>query len=189
MDAHEILNAAGRAGRAGFRSQGAAIIVSNKVIGIEENTLSGDWFDLKKDIFSKGDHCLEVEDPLFRLTTINTEEDEITTEQRIVLMKLNLAGVEEKKIVSKSLYAYQLKQQEKDITQFEERISELTSLYSGEEQAPLLELSLKTGIDSQLLDLFYKWLEKKEANESYSVEKVLVLYCSWLKDNPQSLQQ
>ena len=189
MDAHEILNAAGRAGRAGFRSQGASIIVSNKVIGIEENTLTGDWFDLKNDIFSKGDQCLKVEDPLIGLAAINTEEGEISPEQKIVLMKLNLAGEADKKIVSKSLYAYQLKRQEKDANPFEERVAELASLYSVEELTPLLELSLKTGIDSHLLDIFYKWLEDKEADESYTVEEVLDLYCGWLKDNPQSLEQ
>lgn len=189
MDAHEILNAAGRAGRAGFRSQGAAIIVSNKVIGIEKNTLTGDWFDLKKDIFSKGDQCLKVEDPLIDLTGINTEYGEITAEQKNVLMKLNLAGVNEKAFVSKSFYAYQLKQQEQDIKPFEERISELTLQFAGEEQTPLLELSLKTGIGSQLLGEFYKWLEDQETDESYTVEEVLNLYCGWLKDNPQSLEQ
>lgn len=189
LDAHEILNAAGRAGRAGFRSQGAAIIVSNKVIGIEKNTLTGDWFDLKKDIFSKGDQCLKVEDPLIELTGINTEDGEITAEQKNVLMKLNLAGVNEKAFVSKSFYAYQLKQQEQDIKLFEERISELTLQFAGEEQTPLLELSLKTGIGSQLLSEFYKWLEDQEADESYTVEEVLNLYCGWLRDNPQSLEQ
>lgn len=189
MDAHEILNAAGRAGRAGFRSQGAAIIVSNKVIGIEENTLTGEWFDLKKDIFSKGDQCLKVEDPLVGLTYINAEDGEITTEQKNVLMKLNLAGENEKTIVSKSFYAYQLKQQEKELKPFEERIAELTSLYSGEEQTPLMELSLKTGIDSLLLSDFYKWLADREVSGNYSVEEVLNLYSGWLKDNPISLQR
>lgn len=189
MDAHEILNAAGRAGRAGFRSQGAAIIVSNKVIGIEKNTLTGDWFDLKKEIFSKGDQCLKVEDPLIGLAGINTEDGEITTEQKNVLMKLNLAGVNEKAFVSKSFYAYQLKQQEQALKPLEERISELTLQFAGEEQTPLLELSLKTGIGSQLLIEFYKWLEDHEADKSYTVEEVLNLYCGWLKDNPLSLEQ
>lgn len=184
MDAHEILNAAGRAGRAGFRSQGAAIIVSNKVIGIEENTLTDEWFDLKNDIFSKGDQCLKVEDPLVGLVTIDQEEGEITTEQRNVLMKLSLAGEDEKRIVSKSFYAYQMKQQEKDIKPFEERIADLISRFSGEEQTPLLELSLKTGIEWQLLSGFYKWLEEGEADGNYTVEEVVSLYCGWLKENP-----
>lgn len=184
MDAHEILNAAGRAGRAGFRSQGAAIIVSNKVIGIEENTLTGEWFDLKNDIFSKGDQCLKVEDPLIGLVSINIEEGEITAEQRNVLMKLNLAGADEKLFVSKSFYAYQMRQQEKDIKPFEERIADLISRFSGEEQTPLLELSLKTGIEGQLLSDFYKWLEEGEADGNYTVEEVVSLYCGWLKENP-----
>lgn len=189
MDAHEILNAAGRAGRAGFRSQGAAIIVSNKVIGIEEDTLTGEWFDLKKDIFSKGDQCLKVEDPLIGLADINVEDSAITTEQKNVLMKLNLAGENGKTIISKSFYAYQLKQQEKEIKPFEERITELASLYSGEEQTPLMELSLKTGIEGQLLSDFYKWLDEGDVGDDYTVEEVLNLYCRWLKEKPLSLQR
>ena len=48
----------------------------------------------------------------------------------------------------------------------------------------MLELSLKTGIDGQLLGDFYRWLEEGEADGNYSVEEVLNLYCGWLKENP-----
>ena len=123
------------------------------------------------------------------LADISVEDSEITTEQKNVLMKLNLAGENGKTIISKSFYAYQLKQQEKEIKPFEERITELASLYSGEEQTPLMELSLKTGIESQLLSDFYKWLDEGDVGDDYTVEEVLNLYCRWLKEKPLSLQR
>ncbi len=189
MDAHEILNAAGRAGRAGFRSQGAAILVSNKVIGIQDKTLTKDWFDLKNEIFSKGDQCLKIEDPFGKLAESTVADEEMSTEQKIVLMKLNLLGENEKKVLSKSLYAYQLKRDQNDVSAFEERIMNLSSLYEGEEGSPLMELSLKTGVGIQLLDAFYEWLGDKEQDEDFSVGFLLKLYCKWLYQMPEALRE
>lgn len=192
MDAHEILNAAGRAGRAGFRSQGAAILVSNKVIGIRENTLTKDWFDLKNEIFSKGDQCLKIEDPFGKLAESTVVDEEMSTEQKMVLMKLNLLGENEKKVLAKSFYAYQLKRDQKDASAFEERIMKLSSLYEGEEGTPLMELSLKTGVNVQLLESFYTWLSNIEQDDDYSscsIEFVLRLYCHWLFQTPDSLRE
>ena len=189
MDAHEILNAAGRAGRAGFRSQGAAILVSNKVIGIEKNKLTNDWFDLKSNIFSKGDQCLMVEDPFGKLVEESYEEENISVEQKMVLMKLSLLGENERKVLSKSFYEYQLKRDNKESNSFEERMLQLSSLYEGEENTPLLELSLKTGVDNKLLTSFYDWLGEGLLFVVYTVEEVLDLYCSWLEQTPSALSE
>ena len=140
MDAHEILNAAGRAGRAGFRSQGAAILVSNSVIGIQNNELTDAWFSLKNNIFSKGDNCLTVNDPFGKLM----EEAEVNKEQKLVLMKLNLAGENERRILSKSLYAFQLRKRKKETDEFLEKMVHLSSQYGEVGRDILLELSLKS---------------------------------------------
>lgn len=188
IDAHEILNAAGRAGRAGFRSQGAAILVSNKVIGIEENTLTRDWFQLKDEIFSKGDQCLTVVDPFEKLSeTENTKE--ITPEQKMVLMKLNLLGENERKVLSKSFYAYQLKKKYKKTSDFEQRIQQLSSQYESEERTPLIEISLKTGIAIKILYDFYSWLQGDTQYHNYTPLELLNLYCKWLKMTPESLKE
>src|SRR5579872_1983136 len=65
LEAHELLNAAGRAGRAGEAAEGLVILVPGKVIGFDEekNSITSHWFELQS-IFSNSDQCLEIEDPL-----------------------------------------------------------------------------------------------------------------------------
>src|ERR1700722_8655302 len=65
LEAHELLNAAGRAGRAGEAAEGLVILVPGKVIAFDEqkDTITGHWFELQS-IFSNSDQCLEIEDPL-----------------------------------------------------------------------------------------------------------------------------
>ena len=68
LEAHELLNAAGRAGRAGEVSQGFVLIVPSKVVDFQSssNQIHSHWSDLQA-IFSQSDQCLEIDDPLTAL--------------------------------------------------------------------------------------------------------------------------
>lgn len=65
LEAHELLNAAGRAGRAGEVAQGFVLLVPSKVIDFDNqnNQISGHWMDLQA-IFEQADQCLVIDDPL-----------------------------------------------------------------------------------------------------------------------------
>lgn len=65
LEAHELLNAAGRAGRAGEGAQGFVLLVPSHVIGFDQarSLISGDWIDLQA-IFEQSDQCLIIDDPL-----------------------------------------------------------------------------------------------------------------------------
>ena len=72
LEAHELLNAAGRAGRAGMVSQGIVLLVPSKVITFEEvddgrTNITNHCFELREAIFSKSDQCLNVNDPISML--------------------------------------------------------------------------------------------------------------------------
>jgi superfamily II DNA/RNA helicase len=68
LEAHELLNAAGRAGRAGEVSQGFVLIVPSKVVDFQSSTnqIHSHWSDLKA-IFSQSDQCLKIDDPFTAL--------------------------------------------------------------------------------------------------------------------------
>lgn len=68
LEAHELLNAAGRAGRAGEVSQGFVLIVPSKVMDFESSTnqIHRHWSDLRA-IFSQSDQCLVIDDPFTAL--------------------------------------------------------------------------------------------------------------------------
>lgn len=65
LDAHELLNAAGRAGRAGEGGQGFVLVVPSKIINIDDddNTINRHWMSLQS-IFSQSDQCLVIDDPI-----------------------------------------------------------------------------------------------------------------------------
>lgn len=65
LEAHELLNAAGRAGRAGDSSYGFVLVVPSKVVNFDNDTsrIHNHWVDLKS-IFSQSDQCLTIDDPL-----------------------------------------------------------------------------------------------------------------------------
>lgn len=65
LDAHELLNAAGRAGRAGEGGQGFVLVIPSKIINIDEDksNINSHWMTLQG-IFSQSDQCLRIDDPL-----------------------------------------------------------------------------------------------------------------------------
>lgn len=68
LEAHELLNAAGRAGRAGDGAQGFVLLVPSKVINFDDqkNEINGHWMELQS-IFEQADQCLVIEDPMQNL--------------------------------------------------------------------------------------------------------------------------
>lgn len=66
VEAHELLNAAGRAGRAGHAAQGIVFVVPGVVVDFDtkNHQIGRRWFSLQEAIFSKADNCLAVEDPI-----------------------------------------------------------------------------------------------------------------------------
>ena len=65
LEAQDLLNAAGRAGRAGMIANGMVLVVPGKVVPIDmkKMTIGSHWTTLLS-IFGQSDQCLEIDDPL-----------------------------------------------------------------------------------------------------------------------------
>lgn len=64
LDAAALLNAAGRAGRAGQSASGIVLIITGRVVPLsdKDGTIGRQWTQLRE-VFSQSDQCLVLEDP------------------------------------------------------------------------------------------------------------------------------
>ena len=97
LEAQELLNAAGRAGRAGEGSYGFVLVVPSKVVDFDttSNQMQSHWGVLRA-IFSQSDQCIEIEDPLIPLLDqIQTSADAISATARYFIRRLPMGGPDE----------------------------------------------------------------------------------------------
>lgn len=196
ISADEILNAAGRAGRAGFSSQGASILVPSHVIGYNGEPLSRDWYAITEEIFAKGDHCLTVDDPINKmLFDVQENGGLVDAIQRNTLLKINNYKDEGERMFGNALFAYRLRQRDREqaIKRRIDRIFEIASGLGEEEvEEPWMkEVAFKTGVDVAIIRSFYKHLEQCDIDAvvDSSVQELIKFYCSWLEKHPDILEQ
>ena len=196
ISADEILNAAGRAGRAGFSSQGASILVPSHVIGYDREPQGRDWYAITEEIFAKGDHCLTVDDPINKmLFDVQENGGVLDTIQRNTLLKINNYKDDGERMFGNALFAYRLRQRNREqaIKRRIDRIFDIASGLSEEEvEEPWVKVvAFKTGVDVAIVRAFYQHLEQSDIDAvvNSSVRELIMFYCSWLADQPTVLEQ
>lgn len=157
IDAHEILNAAGRAGRAGFRSHGTAILIASKPIGMEKTNIDKIWGDIKDEIFSKGDRCLEVKDPLGDV--LKKVEEGI---RPLFLFKIQgeVDAIKEK--MGKSFYAYKMHRDHRK-NDYDRQVESLISVVNDNksDNTVLSALAVKTRTDENTVKRLLEDIENR----------------------------
>ncbi|MGO3742241.1 DEAD/DEAH box helicase [Kerstersia sp.] len=121
MKAHDLLNAAGRAGRAGQSSYGLVLVVPSKVVDFDEssNRIAKHWTELQS-IFAQSDQCLAIEDPLEALLDrIQASDHHVEGDADYLLRRLPITTDTEdmdgaaKNLLNRSFLAYRLRKQGK----------------------------------------------------------------------------
>jgi ATP-dependent RNA helicase DOB1 len=156
---HELLNAAGRAGRAGQSSQGLVIVIPGEIVTIKGSTISDRWWKLKEEVFSKSDQCLMIEDPLeYFLDSIQDDGVPLSYTQINLLYKFkpdNISTKETKSLLNNSFYAFKSSKEGK-MDSFKDQVKNLIKKRNelddeSENIDWIKEISFKTGIDPMLI--------------------------------------
>ncbi len=100
---HEILNAAGRAGRAGHLANGTVLLIPEPVVAFSEAGRPNDEaFDMLEALLPQNDQCLNIDDPLTRLLDRITAGEVQAPDVRYFLSRLR-AGENEGAAVGRAM--------------------------------------------------------------------------------------
>ena len=163
LKAHEILNAAARAGRAGHLANGLVLLIPEPIISFDKiDSLSGDTVGKLRSILPEDDHCVMVVDPLEvvldRLMAGQTTNADVQyTVNRFAVLREVEGGTEEPTRLfdlNKSLGAY-FSQKNKAEAKFEQKVDRLkaaiTAAMPGSLDSATAVLATQSGLSAQLL--------------------------------------
>ena len=187
---HELLNAAGRAGRAGQSSQGLVIVIPGEIVTIRESSISDRWWKLKDEVFSKSDQCLTIEDPLeYFLDSIQDDNIPLTYAQINLLYKFkpdNISAKETKNLLNNSFYGFKASKENK-LASFKEQIKTLIKRRNklDDESADInwiKEISFKTGIDPMLILELGNSIDDEDLESilDFSILDIIDWFMKWL---------
>jgi len=193
--AHEILNAAGRAGRAGTAAQGIVLLIPGQIITFEDKSEAPrDWMMLQERVFAKSDQCLTITDPLIRFLDEVSQNDEngmLSHDANSLLLRLHTEETENnsiKKIFSNSLAAYKASQTNDN--SFSDQINGLIkireNLATDLLYAKAVEVvSLKSGIKPETIEQLDQSLSKLDVEDlfEFSVSEWIIWFFNWLKED------
>lgn len=187
---HELLNAAGRAGRAGLSSQGAVILIPGEIVTIRDSTISHRWWELKDEVFSKGDQCLEIEDPLeYFLDALQENLEDLSVDEINILYRFkpeSLSQSETEVLLNKSFYAFKAGKAgnkegfDKQVRTFLDKRDELDS--KSREPLWQKEISIKMGVDPFIINELENSLEQESITGffSKSIIEIIDWFFVWL---------
>ncbi|MFN5212914.1 DEAD/DEAH box helicase [Brevundimonas sp.] len=155
LEGHEILNAAGRAGRAGHLANGTVLLIPEPVVQFDANSVpESEAFKMLKAVLPENDQCVTIDDPLTPLLDRIQAGELSGAGVRYLLSRLRAGEAEDTAVemavemISRSFAGYQARQAKQDAA-FDEKLGALkTALDTATEQTsvPVMQIAAFTGL-------------------------------------------
>ena len=203
LQPQELLNAAGRAGRAGYSADGIVLVVPGKVVAFnDKDALIGHHWTELREIFGQSDQCLEIDDPLTAiLDRVHANLDDAGVLERYCIFRLSGGGTIEdssEKLsfgIRKSLKGFQARRDAEDdwVTSCTEAAIRLLEAESAEDEDEVetfhVEIATTTGFSIDLVLSLNKQLINHPLPSGASVARWRWWIFNWLADDPVIFEQ
>lgn len=201
---HDILNAAGRAGRAGRCAQGVVLLIPSDPISFNKEDIDQDRRLTEiENIFSRQDKCVRITDPLQALIDkIHNEVSngvDVSEQSSYFLRRLPLKIIDEEVepaeiLMRKSLCAFKATKDGNEAW-LEERMSTALSARPVNENIPeserwIEQVANATGLPTDLLYSLLLFINKGECGirSDHAIDVVGALIC-WILQNPEYISK
>lgn len=196
----DLLNSAGRAGRAGESATGIVLVIPGKVVGIndKEKKIGARWTTLRE-IFSQSDQCIILDDPLTSIMDrIHNQVEKVGDLERYVVARLAETEKEQEKKsevthgLRRSFAAFRQKQ-EGNTEWITSRIAAARSILdnddidSSAESQALRDLASMLGLPEDVLKEIIDSLISDDFTSFETVELIVTWMFDWLSRHPQSM--
>jgi len=194
LEAHEILNAAARAGRAGHLANGIVLLIPEDVLHFRAKSgISAGLVNKLKLIFPEDDRCVDIVDPLQIILdrlTVDPAND-LDVEYALNRLSTTIApeDVQSRAVarfdVAKSLAAFTAAEKA-DVATFQARVARLNGILAARNNPPhnaaLLELAAQSGAPFSVLESLRDRLTS-DANLPATIEGWVGWIFEWLSNN------
>jgi superfamily II DNA/RNA helicase len=185
LEAHELLNAAARAGRAGHLANGIVLLVPEPVLSFPESqSLDGEVVEKLQALIPENDRCVEISDPLGvildRISVGDTaDKDVIYMVNR--LATLNDPDKEEDTLfnLGRSFAAFRLKERGEE-QRFDDQLEKLTHLVKLEANDEIDKSLSILASQSGLPPIILSRLKSKIEEEIGTLPSTIAEWVSWL---------
>jgi hypothetical protein len=194
LEAHEILNAAARAGRAGHLANGVVLLIPEDVLDFgTDKSLSTGLITKLKSILPEDDRCVEIEDPLQTILDRITVHSVGDLDVEYALNRLSTViapeGAKSEAVarfdIARSFAAFTATEN-LNIASFEARIARLNEALAARNDPPndaaLLELAAQSGAPLPVLVNLRRRL-KVESKPPITIEEWVCWIIQWLSDD------
>ncbi|MES1973323.1 MAG: DEAD/DEAH box helicase [Pseudomonadota bacterium] len=187
LKGHEILNAAGRAGRAGHLANGTVLLIPEPPVSFEMDwTPTGKAFDMLAKILPVNDQCVMIDDPLTALLDRIQLGDVSSPDVRYFLSRLRAGEGEEADpdrpilMMNRSFAAFQARKTGVEVA-FDAKLASLKNALDADAQAAeIMTVKIAAFSGMQLEPLTA--LATKILAEIDALPTTIIEWCDWLVD-------
>lgn len=193
LEAHEILNAAARAGRAGHVANGVVLLVPEPILTYSGRSLRSEVISKLKSVLPEDDRCVVISDPLTIVLDRVTEGDVADPDARYLINRMAAIGESEGAEQTASLFNLRkslgafLARKRGAEAEFEARIGDLRAAIDqntpeGVEQSVAL-LASQSGLSMSLLSRLKSKIAAAIGTLPVDVSGWLIWTVRWLSDD------